>query len=101
MKRRFVIGVDKFTAEQHTRFKDSIDGDSIYWWHWIDGMWLITTDDEDITTSTIRDKIKEINASASAVVFEFPEDITWSALGIKNAEGKQLSDWLRGVWAKN
>lgn len=101
MKRRFVVGLDSFTKEQHEEFKNKIDGPGIYWWHWIDGMWLITTDNDEITTGKIIEQIRTVNEKSRAVVFEFPEDVTWTTTVHKNASGKKISDWLKSKWAEN
>lgn len=99
MRRRFVIGIDDLNAEQERIFRQYIQtkGD---WWHWIGDLWLLTTMDEGISTKEIRDFILRTKPGVRTVVFEFPEDINWSASSSTNAEGNKLADWLRQKWGK-
>jgi hypothetical protein len=99
MKRRFVIGADSLDAEREGKLRDYLQkkGD---WWHWIGDMWLLTTNDQEITVADINNHIVNLKPDIRTVVFEFPEDITWATSGVRNKEGSRISDWLEGPWAK-
>jgi hypothetical protein len=100
MKRRFVIAVEGFTATQDVALRDYLASKGA-WWHWIDNFWLLTTNRSDVSVEEIRDQLKTIkNDVDSAVVFEFPEDITWASFARKNAAGKVMTAWLKDSWAK-
>ena len=102
MNRRFVIAVDGLTSEEQDKLRQFLATHGA-WWHWIDNFWLlsITSDDETISVRSIRDSIKEINKNTRAIVFEFPEDISWATFGKKNADGRSMGDWLKETWAKD
>lgn len=97
MRRRFVIGVAGLDDEQNKQFRKYIAAKGA-WWHWIDNFWLMTTKNEMVTAEEIRDKIGQIKPDVRAVVFEFPADVTWATYGGKNAQGKNMSDWLVSPW---
>jgi hypothetical protein len=102
MNRRFVIAVEGLTPEEQDKLRQFLAAHGA-WWHWIDNFWLlsITSGDENISVSLIRERIKEINYDTRAIVFEFPEDISWATLGRMNAKGRSMADWLRSTWAKD
>jgi hypothetical protein len=97
MKRRFVIGIDALSESQEAEFRKYISSQGA-WWHWIKNLWLLTTNDDDVSADKVRDEILRLNPTARTIVMEFPEDITWAASGSKNAQGKKLADWLRAAW---
>ena len=99
MRRRFVIGVDELDPSQEIQFRDYIK-DYGAWWHWIDNMWLMTTQKESISVEQIRDKLLSINPEARILVFEFPEDIDWACSVSSNSKGKTMSQWLVDPWGK-
>jgi hypothetical protein len=100
MRRRFVIAVEGLDAKQESRFRDYINKESFGWWHWINNVWLLTTNDEAVSTEEIRRHIQSLNSNARCLVFEFPEDITWSATATVNAKGKSMTEWLLTTWGK-
>jgi hypothetical protein len=101
MNRRFVIAVEGLTSDEQDEFRQFLAAHGS-WRHWVDNFWLlsITSGDEIISVGLIRDRIKEINYDTRAIVFEFPEDISWATLGKMNAKGRRMADWLKSTWAK-
>lgn len=97
MMRRFVIGVSGLSKDKSTAFKDTLN-EYGGWWHWIGNFWLLVTDDEDLDVEVLRDRLSSLEAER-AVVFEFPEDISWATLGGVNKDGKHMADWLKNTWA--
>lgn len=101
MKRRFVIGVDGFSADESKRFSEYLNSKGAYW-HWIENFWLLTRVTEDpeepLSTKEIRDEVREINNTARALVLEVGADIDWSSVGAKNAKGKDQHEWIRKHW---
>ena len=95
-----MIAVEGLTAAEETELRVYL-GSKGAWWHWIANFWLMTTTRSDVSAEGIRDQLRTIkNNISTAVVFEFPEDITWASFAKKNAAGKVMTDWLRDNWAK-
>jgi hypothetical protein len=98
MRRRFVIAVDDLDKEQRRQVTDIFRGKGA-WWHWIDNFWLFKTTDPAITTETLRDELHDISPDSNLIVFEFPEDITWSGHGPAGNQ-KNMFKWLHDTWDK-
>jgi hypothetical protein len=99
MSRRFVIGVEGLTASEEKKFREYIREHGP-WWHWIDNLWLVVTDDVSITAAQISEKLDEIAKGKRRLIFEFPEDIDWSGSGKPNSSGKNMFEWLEKWWAE-
>lgn len=102
MKRRFVIGIDGETSQDVSSILNYIDELDCAWWHWIDNFWLLTTRDNDLKVSAIRDKIKKICGKKNVVVLEV-NNITWATFGPQSddssSKSKSFSKWIRDTWS--
>ena len=63
--------------------------------NWFDNVWLLVTNNQETTTSDIRDKVRDMTDRKSVMVLEV-SDIDWSTFGPKGKEG--ISHWLKKVW---
>lgn len=93
--RYFVIATDPMTSELEKKFLDSLTG--ITWWHWLPNFWLIIDKKDNHTVASIRDSFKGISSTHRCVVLEV-EPKTWAAMSKKDAQGRQMSDWLDENW---
>jgi hypothetical protein len=98
MKRRFIIGIDSLDTDQEKRFREFIADYGGLWWHWIGNMWLMTTDNDEVSAAKICDFVLGLKGYARVVVFEVPEDADWAASSNKNRSGKRIYDWLKTTW---
>lgn len=100
--RRFVIAAQGLTADHEAALRDYLKTKGA-WWHWIANLWLLATNDENVSAGEIRDEIKAIAGASNirTLVFEFPEDIDWASSGAKNADGRRMSDWLAETWGRD
>ena len=96
MRRYFAIGIDPVTEDQSNSIRDWLSGD-YGWWHWIDGLWLISTS-TDLDVTTIRDKICELAPNVNNLVLEV-HPVTWSGFG-PSSEKRNMFDWLKNDWKK-
>ena len=97
MRRRFVIGAAPLDRDQEGELREYLASQGA-WWHWIENLWLLTTAREtSLNTTEIHDFISDLNPAARIVVFEFPEDITWTSSG-SNQKGMSISDWFVDPW---
>jgi hypothetical protein len=99
--RHFVIAVQGLQPDQERQLADYVAAFG-NWWHWIDNLWLLVTSDTDIKTRAIVQKITELNSASNAVVFEFPEDIDWSARLPRDDKSDSVAggEWLYRYWSR-
>ena len=98
MKRFFVIGTNPTTLDQTASIQTWLRGLNTNWWHWINGTWLIVSNDPEITPAAIRDKLNDLAPKVHALVLEV-EPITWSGFGPKS-EKRNMFKWIRANWTK-
>ena len=97
MTRYFVVGTDLVSKEQDKRFREWVDQeDGVTWWHWIEGVWLLSTFEHEMTVAAIRDKIGEIAPGTTNLVLEVTPD-TWAGHG-PSSEKKNMFSWLKKEW---
>jgi hypothetical protein len=97
MKRRFIVAVSGLDKGDQDAFVKFIREKSMGWWHWIDDVWLLTDRTESVTTTEIRDHLKALNSSRRCMVFEVPEDKTWSGFG-PNKPPQDMFHWIKNTW---
>ena len=96
MKRYFVIGIDPTTKEQQKSIQEWLDSQDGSWWHWIDGMWLVVTNDSSIKVSEIRDEVVGRAPGVTSLVLEV-KSVTWSGYGPKT-EKRDMFKWIKSLW---
>ena len=96
MKRFFIIGLDPITKEETRGIEEWLSSNEAYWWHWLDGMWLVVSRDSDISVSYIRDNVRDITNRTTNLVVEV-EPVTWSGLGPSSDERNMFS-WIHQNW---
>src|SRR5688572_11392956 len=101
MRRRFVIGATELTSEdevQLANYLQSKTGGSF--WHWIDNLWLFTTDDTEVTASSINRFLNKTKTRGyRAIVFEFPPQISGSGYG-PNKGDRDMFAWIKNTWLR-
>jgi hypothetical protein len=98
--RRFVVMSDELTSEQVHKviafFRESGSG----WWHYFTNVWLVDTDDENLSVTSIRDKLTdEIAPKANCIVMEVHGAVNWAGFGPAGKERNMFS-WLQANWDK-
>ena len=102
VKRRFVVGIDQETSEDVSSFFKYIEQQEFGWWHWIGNLWLLTTDDKQITVVAIRDKLTKITNGGRVIVIEVSSTY-WATYGPKGekSESENMSRWIHDSWDKS
>lgn len=99
MTRYFVIGTERVTRDQSNALRAWLEGQKgVGWWHWIDGLWLVVSSQEDVDVQAIRDQIREIAPKTRHLVMEVHPE-TWSGVGPKS-EKRNMFSWLKRRWKK-
>lgn len=99
MKKRFIIVIDATNSEIEDKMIRYVKANHFGWWHWLDGLWLVTTSDNNITTVSIRDQIGKISLN-NTMVFEITENHKlWAGRGPSN-DDKNMFTWLKNTWAE-
>ena len=95
MTRRFVILIDSdATAEERNAVTQHFMNSELYgFWHHFQFSWLVTTSDETVTASDLRDEIKDKLTGTSIIVIRIDGAITWTSYAT-DLESK----WLYGKW---
>ena len=96
MRRHFVIGINPVTETQSESIRNWVSS-NYSWWHWIDGLWLVSTQ-QDLDVTTIREKLKELAPRVTHLVLEV-DPVTWSGFGPKS-ENRNMFMWLKDHWKK-
>lgn len=102
MRKRYIVALDSHTKEQNQKFKDFINENSLGWWYWINGFWLLTDPKGAFTARQLRDKLGIIYPEVRKLIIELrgsPDDDTWSGYG-PNTENKNMFNWLITTWPK-
>jgi len=97
MARRFVIGIGGIQEIVGERIKGYLDSHGS-WWHWINNFWLFVTDEEDITTESLRDYLSGLASDVRTIVFEFDQEIAWSGAGPREP-GNDMFEWVHQTWS--
>lgn len=100
MKKRFIIVVDSIDQELENKITEYVKNNNFGWWHWIDSMWLLTSRNNDITCTIIRDEIGKITSNRLMVMEIKNNYNSWAGRGPSN-EKKNMFTWLRNTWAKD
>jgi hypothetical protein len=93
MARRFVITTATLTQEDE-RELGSFLSEHGTWWHWVANTWLFQTEEKDINTREIRDKIRELNDKNDIMVLEINDIKNYSGSGPKG-KAEQIEGWIR------
>ena len=96
MSKHFIVGTDEITKEDQEAFIRWLD-DDYAWWHWIDGMWLILDETNELTAGSIRDKLLAIAPNMNTMVFEVSNDIVWAGFGPKS-DKRNMFEWMDETW---
>jgi hypothetical protein len=97
MKRRFVIGVEGLSKDADTKFRKFLSDLGAGYWHWIENLWLVTVDNDEISTERISKQLNELGSERN-LVLEIPEDLDWAAWGRPNVKGRTMFEWLKTTW---
>jgi hypothetical protein len=98
MTQHFVIAIESID-EDHKKILRAFFAEHGSWWNWIPGFWMFVST-EDITTSAIRDKIREITASDNSDMMVLQvTPVTWSGYG-PSTETRNMFKWLRNHWKR-
>lgn len=97
MKARFIVAVDRPTAEQ-TRAISDLFRARYGWWHWIDGFWLLTDSTGTLNVSTIRDLLDQAAPSKRNLVIQV-EHQAWAGFGPAGPKS-DMFEWIRKNWEK-
>jgi hypothetical protein len=94
MKRHFLIATDNLSRDDSRAVSDHIKALKVGWWHWIDNLWLIATEKDEVDATDLRDAIIELVAPANVLVVEFAEPVTWAGYG-PSTNRKNMFAWLQ------
>lgn len=92
MTKKFVIATDPMSPADIRSLKDFLTGHG--WWKWLPNFWLVADTKDDLSAGAIRDKIRELDSTVRAWVFEV-EPTDWAASTKKNDEGRDGSEWVK------
>jgi len=96
--KRIVALIDLMTVEQDQQFIDFLTSKGWGYWHWIDGAWLINTDNHEQNVPTqIRDRVKAIAPGKHCMVFEVTDIGAWAGFGPNTAKSNMFQ-WIRDEW---
>ena len=69
--RKLVVLIQAMTPVQDQRFAEHLTATGWSYWHWVDGAWLITTNNLVLDPATsIRNKLMEIAPGKYSLIFE-------------------------------
>lgn len=97
MRRRFLISMNEEPQASVAKMIALLNamGDSIAWWHYIKGTWLVVDPKGEITAEQIRNRIREAFPDVNHMVFEVPLGGTWNGFG-----PPKMQKWLEESWDK-
>lgn len=98
MKKRFVVAIDGLTSQQSKQISDLFRG-KYGWWHWIDGIWLVTDRSGTLNAAKIRDMIQTVRPTARQIVLEIGGPSGWAGHG-PTGHGRDMFEWIRKSWRR-
>lgn len=100
MTKRFIIALDKSTKAQNKELVSYFKQKKFAYWHWISNLWLITTDNEEVTPTSLRTAFREIMPNEYMMIFEVNNSGNkWAGFG-PSGEKKNMFRWLKNTWDK-
>lgn len=94
----FIIATDELSKDESTKISDYVKSLKVAWWHWIDGLWLVSTNKKEISTSKLLDDVEKIVSSSNPNIIVMEVDpITWSGYGPSN-NSKNMFSWIHRNW---
>lgn len=98
MSKRFIIGIDESNEDQNQEFLNFLKANDFGWWHWIDNLWLLTTDSDKHDAVSLSNKLNSIYPSIRRLVIELNKDgDTWAGFG-PSSKVANMFDWLNSDW---
>ena len=99
--RKFVVCIDGETPEDVSAILDYNEEQGLGWWHWIDNIWLLTTNKKQITVGELRDKFMDLTGDKTVAVIEV-KSVTWATYRPTGKVGsKSISKWIEDHWSKS
>ena len=98
MSKRFIVGVDDAPLEKLGALKEALGRNGAGWWHWIDGFWLVDTNEVELTPAMLRDRVHRVCPKCNVLVLEV-SPVTWAAYG-PESESRSFSKWIEEYWSK-
>ncbi len=95
MRRHFFVGIDSQTKEINESIRKWIEEQEAFWWHWIDGVWLIVFEKE-INAQSIREQIKGLAPGSTLLVSEVVIK-DWAGFG-PSKDDRSMFNWLQENW---
>ena len=93
--RRFAVGTGGLTPAQETELQSYFTTYGT-WWHWLPNFWLVlTSKDDTLTASKIRDRI--VKFGAHCMVVEVQDKDHWAGYGPKTPP-RDMFDWMHSSW---
>lgn len=96
MKQRFLVAIDSPNDTLDQEIRKLFEDQGLGWWHWIDGFWLLTSHNSDVTAATIRDGIGEISKNR-VLVMEIDKYTSWAGRGPQTEENNMFN-WIYNTW---
>jgi len=93
MTKRFAAVVDDSTPTQQNAISEWVRDAGFGFWHYYSDLWLLVDWSNGHTTSSIRDKLRDLTSGASNIVIQVQHPDDWAAFG-----NKESFEWLNTVW---
>ncbi|ENG7518036.1 hypothetical protein ABVD55_001181 [Vibrio harveyi] len=95
--RRFIVAAQGMSVDAEKQLKDYFQENGLGWWHWIENVWLITSNRDDINATDIHDKIDKSPVNVRVLVIEIDRSKDWTGYG-PSTENNNMFEWLRTSW---
>lgn len=99
MKKRFMLATEDVSKFEEELIVNYCKQNQFGWWHWLSNFWLLYTDDESMTTETLRDQINELFVEKkNMMVMEVAssEAENWAGFG-----KREMFEWLQSSWKED
>lgn len=99
MRKKFIIAVnapDKNFQDALTNALKSLKtSNGCGYWHWLDGLWLLTDPSGQMTALGLRNIVRSTLSTSNCLIFEVGEDSHWAGFG-----KTEMFNWLHETWSK-
>ena len=95
---RFFLATGELTPDQTRAFIAFLGESGTGWWHYLPNTWLIDTDSDDLSASSIRDKlVDEIAPNVHCVIVEIIGKTYWAGFGPSGPK-RDMFKWFTDHW---
>ena len=103
MKKRYIVCINNSNSYWEKKFVNYLKKNSLGWWHWIDGVWLVTDYYGRLSSEIIRNDLMDIFPNIRIMVIQLNQNgtDTWHSAGTASPEeNEKMFNWLHEFWKR-